>query len=237
MPTSLSLWLTCAVLLTVMPVAASSADARVGATAAVSTARSDPDGDHAASTGQYASEVPLEEQRNRRPGNATLLTIAGGGKDGSIAVADEADFVVGNRFRTDGGYDATLKSVARVDYYGTRYVDCEHYRLEIHTARPDQVATLLKEEGASVFESHREGKRIAMRGQPQGLPDEVERALLETFDFDTPVIDLESKHPTIQPIGMLSITQISDRFSTPPMTLITRGWTQLCGFDRLPPAV
>jgi hypothetical protein len=89
-----------------------------------------------------------------------------------------------------------------VDYYGTRYVDCEHYRLVIHTARPDQVATLLKGEGASVFESHKAGRRIVVRGQSQGLPNEAQRALLETFDFDSPVIDLESKHPTIQPIGM-----------------------------------
>jgi hypothetical protein len=26
--------------------------------------------------------------------------------------------------------------------------------------------------------------------------------LLETFDFDTPVLDLEKRHPTIKPLGM-----------------------------------
>jgi hypothetical protein len=190
------------VLLTIIPTVASSADAQVAANTIAPTERLDPAGDHAPSTGQYASEVPPEEQSSFRPDDSTALTIAGGGKDGSIPVAYETNFVVDNRFRTDGGYDATLKSVAKVDYYGTRYVDCEHYRLEIHTVRPDQVVTLLKGEGASVFESHKTGQRIVMRGQSQGLPNEAERALLETFDFDTPVIDLESKHPTIQPIGM-----------------------------------
>jgi len=148
--------------------------------------------------GQYASEVPKADVIDSREGTA----LAGSDAEESIPVAQEIDFVTDNTFRKEGGYDENLKRVARVDYYGTRYVDCEHYPLEIHTARPDRVVTVVKTGSSSKFESRKSGEKIVTRGESQGIPHEAERALLETFDFDTPIIDLEKKRPAIRPVGM-----------------------------------
>jgi hypothetical protein len=109
---------------------------------------------------------------------------------------------VGNNFRTLGGYDETLKRIAEVDYYGTRYVDCEHYPLQIHTARPDRIATIVTTGASSEHQARKWGESIVIQGRAQGIPLEVERALLETFDFDTPVIALEKKDPAVTPVGM-----------------------------------
>jgi hypothetical protein len=41
-----------------------------------------------------------------------------------------------------------------------------------------------------------------LRGEPQGLTTDDERALLETFNFNTPIADLEKGHPLVRPLGM-----------------------------------
>jgi len=155
-----------------------------------------PPGAQSSGVGQYASEVPPDEV------NGIEEPITGGDTEESIPVANEVSFVVGNDFRTRGGYDENLKHVAKLDYYGTRYVDCEHYPLEIHTARPDRIATIVTTDASSEHQARKSGKFIVIRGRAQGIAPEVERALLETFDFDTPVVALEKKDPAVTPVGM-----------------------------------
>lgn len=191
-------------LLSAAPVVAFSSDARAGKTAVAGTETPAPAGDRASTAADYASEVPPQDVIDNHDGAA----LASDHNQDSIPVAQEVDFVVGNTFRTDGGYDETLKKIAEVDYYGTRYVDCEHYPLQIHTARPDQIATLVKTGRATEFESRKSGNDIVMRGQSEGIPNDVERALVETFDFDTPTIDLQKKNPTLRPVGMQKLPKM-----------------------------
>jgi len=186
------------VLLVLVPVASSSPNAPATGTEAVATGNPDSAGGHPPADGVYASEVPKGDMTENRD----EPTLTAEDDEGSIAVAQELDFVLGNSLRKRGGYDDTLKTVARVDYYGTRYVGCEQYSLEIRTARPDRIATLVKTAGSSKFESRKSSTGIVTRGKPQGLAIEQERALLEAFDFDTPIVDLEKKHPVIKPLGM-----------------------------------
>lgn len=193
MPKRLNTGSLCAALVGLLPVVASSAD--VPAAAAESQAPAAP-GAQTSGSGQYASEVPPDEV------NSIEDQITGGDSEDSIPVANEVSFVVGNDFRKHGGYDETLKSVAEVDYYGTRYLDCEHYPLEIHAARPDRISTIVTTGTASRHVARKSGNAILIRGPALGIPSEVERALLETFDFDTPVVALESKDPAITPAGM-----------------------------------
>src|SRR5882762_3010345 len=143
----------------------------------------------------YASEVPREEIINR---NQSALAADKG--EQSIPVADEIEFITGNSFRKP--FEETLKTVAKVDYYGTRYVDCEQYPLEVHTARPNQVSLLMKTGDSSKFEGSKSNQGIKVRGTPQGLGVEQQRALLATFDFDTPIIELEKNPHTFKPLGM-----------------------------------
>jgi hypothetical protein len=145
--------------------------------------------------GAYASEVPDRDMVEHKDG-----TLAADNEAGTIPVAQELDFVRGNSFRKP--YDESLKSVVKVEYYGTRYVGCEQYSLEIHAARPNQISTLIKTGGSSKFESRRSNKGVKIHGDPQGLGVEEERALLETFDFDTPVIELEKNPHAFKPLGM-----------------------------------
>src|SRR5216683_6648207 len=149
----------------------------------------------------YASEVPHEATDNQK--QSTLAADKG---ERSIPVAEEIDFVTGNSFRK--AFEESLKTVAKVDYYGTRYVDCEHYPLEVHTARPNQVSLLMKTGGSSKFEGSRSHRGVKIRGTPQGLGVEAERALLATFDFDTPVLELEKNPHAFKPLGMQKLPGI-----------------------------
>jgi hypothetical protein len=183
----------CAALVGLLPVMASSADVSA---AAPETAAPAAPGQQTSGSGQYASEVPPDEV------NGIEEPITGGDTEDSIPVANEVSFVVDNDFRKQGGYDETLKSVAEVDYYGTRYLDCEHYPLEIHATRPDRITTTVTTGTASRHVASKSANAIVIRGPAQGIPSEVERALLETFDFDTPIVALESKDPAVTPAGM-----------------------------------
>lgn len=147
----------------------------------------------AETSGAYASEV-ADIPENR------AWTLAGDNDADTIPVAEELDFVRENKFHRP--YDEILRSVATVDYYGTRYVDCEQYPLEIRTARPERVTTRIGEAGPAGFEIRRSSSGVITRGEPKGLSIEDERALLETFDFDSPILDLEREHPTLEPLGM-----------------------------------
>jgi hypothetical protein len=150
---------------------------------------------HPPADGGYASEVPDRDIVEHKDG-----TLAADNEAGTIPVAQELDFVRDNSFRKP--YDESLKSVAKVEYYGTRYVGCEQYSLEIHAARPNQISTLIKSGGSSKFESRKSNKGVKIHGDPQGLGVEEERALLETFDFDTPVVELEKNPHALKPLGM-----------------------------------
>lgn len=149
----------------------------------------------------YASEVPASE-------NSIGTDLTGKSSDGSIPVAAETAFVLRNKYRKQGGYDENLKRVTGIEYYGTRYVDCEHHPVEIRVARPDAVAVRVKGAASSALDVRKSGKDIVIRGTSRGIPREDERALLETFDFDTPIVDLQKKHPALRPVGMQKIPHI-----------------------------
>src|SRR5258708_28863513 len=122
----------------------------------------DPVGDRAPVDGAYASEVPREAIDDQ---NQTTLAADKGQQ--SIPVAEEIDFVTDNSFRKT--FEESLKTVAKVDYYGTRYVDCEQYPLAVHTARPNQVSVLMNTRGSSKFDVSKSNQSIEVRGTPQGL--------------------------------------------------------------------
>src|SRR5229473_6529983 len=159
---SLSRRLKGVVLLVLMPIAASQAGASTPGSAD-ETGGPDPGGSHAAAGGAYASEVPQSELIDNKDGT----TLAADNDEGSIPVAQELDFVRGNSFRKS--YDESLKTVAKVDYYGTRYVGCESYPLAVRTARPDRISTLIKTGDSSKFESSKSNKGIVIRGKAHGL--------------------------------------------------------------------
>jgi hypothetical protein len=183
------------VLLVLVPVAWSSAGALVTGNEAAATGNPDIAGDPAPTNGAYASEVPREAIDN-----SDQVTLAADKGEQSIPVAEEIDFVKDNSFRKT--FEESLKTVAKVDYYGTRYVDCEHYPLEVHTARPNQLSLLMKTGDSSKFEGSKSHKGIKTRGAPEGLAIEEERALLATFDFDTPITELEKNPHAYKPLGM-----------------------------------
>lgn len=152
--------------------------------------------------GSYASEVPPGE-------NAIGTGLSGTGADDStIPVAAETAFVLRNKFRKDGGYDESLKRVARIEYYGTRYVDCDQYPVELRLTRPDSVGVRVKAGGSSDFEVRKSGEDIRIRGMSPGVPSEDERALLQTFEFDTPIVDLQKRQPTLKPVGMQKLPHV-----------------------------
>lgn len=191
---SLSSVLTGLALLSLMQVGLSSADAP-NAPRAAGVGGYNSAGSHAPLDGAYASEVPREAIDSQ-----DQTTLASDKDEQSIPVAEEIDFVKDNSFRKP--FDERLKAVARVDYYGTRYVDCEQYPLEVHTARPNQVRVLMKTGDSLNFEGSKSNQGIKVRGTPQGLGAAEQRALLATFDFDTPIIELERNPHAFKPLGM-----------------------------------
>lgn len=152
-------------------------------------------------SGGYASEVPGEEIANQDQN-----TLATDKEEQTIPVAEEIDFVKENSFRKP--FEESLKTVVKVDYYGTRYVDCERYPLEVHTARPNDVRMLMKTGDSSEFEGSRSNRGVKVRGTPQGLGVEEERALLATFDFNTPILELDKNPHAFKALGMQKLPGI-----------------------------
>ncbi len=194
MSTSLSSLLAGLVLLPLMLVGLSSADTPAVDKAAGAGSYDPADG-RVPADGAYASEVPPEAIDSQ-----DQTTLAADKDEQTIPVAEEIDFVRDNSFRKT--FEESLKTVAKIDYYGTRYVDCEQYPLELHTARPDQVSVLMKTGDSSKFEGSKSNQGIKVRGTPQGLGVAQQRALLATFDFDTPIIELERNPRAFKPLGM-----------------------------------
>ncbi len=52
------------------------------------------------------------------------------------------------------------------------------------------------------FEGSKSNQDIEVRGTPQGLAIEQQRALFATFDFDTPILELEKNPHAFEPLGM-----------------------------------
>jgi hypothetical protein len=201
MPNSVNPLLASMVLLALVPAGWSSANTPVGDNEVAANGNPDVAGGPAPAGSAYASEVPSEAIDNQ-----DQTTLATDQEQQSIPVAEEIDFVKGNSFRKP--FEESLKTVAKIDYYGTRYVDCEHYPLEVHTARPNQVSLLMKTGDSSTFEGIKSNQGIKIRGTPQGLGVEEERALLATFDFDTPIVELERNQHAYKPLGMQKLPGI-----------------------------
>jgi hypothetical protein len=196
-------------LLMLVSAAWSSANAQATSNEAATSTTRDLSDRPAPANGAYASEVPREAISNFAPAdtdNQDPPTLATDHEEQSIPVAEEIDFVKDNSFRKP--FEESLKTVARVDYYGTRYVECEHYPLEVHTARPNRVNLLMKTGDSSKYEGSRSNQGVKLRGIPQGLGVEEERALLVTFDFDTPILELEKNPHAFKPLGMQKLPGI-----------------------------
>ena len=147
----------------------------------------------------YASEVPAGDVFK----DEKVSTVISDGNQATIPVADEIDFVLSNNFRSNGDFDKNLKKVAKLDYFGTRYVGCEHYSTEVHASRPSSVQAVITAPGEPArLELSRAGDKTAASGPPRGLSLDEERRLLEAFDFDTPINDLERDKHSYRPIGM-----------------------------------
>src|SRR6266849_5082042 len=177
---------------------ASSAEVPAAANAPNAGASAGPAGAGVSAGGDYASEVPKDRVIDDKDGKALAADEDGD----TIPVAQEFDFILHNDFRRQGAFDESLKTVVAVSYYGTRHVGGDQYPLEVHDARPNRTPTLIKTGGSSRFESSKSNQGIEIRGNPQGLAVAEERALLETFDFDTPVVGLERNRHVYKPLGM-----------------------------------
>ena len=188
-------------LLTLASVAWSSANAQVTSNEAATSTTRDLASAPAPASSAYASEVPREAIDDQ-----DQTTLAADQEEQTIPVAEEVDFVKDNSFRKP--FEERLKQVAAIDYYGTRYVDCEHYALEVHAARPNDVRLLMKTGDSSRFEGSKSNESIRVRGTAQGLGVEEERALLATFNFDTPILELERNPHALKPLGMQKLPGI-----------------------------
>jgi hypothetical protein len=155
-------------------------------------------------SGGYATEVPKSETIDNKDGTA----LASDNEADVIPVAEELDFVRENGFRDRGAFDGSLKKVTSVNYYGTRSVGAERFQLEVDEARPDSTRTLLKSTDAPVFEIRKSAAGISSRGAPRGLSVDEERALAETFEFDSPINALEKNDHAYKPLGMLKLPGI-----------------------------
>lgn len=158
-----------------------------------------PEGSQQASHSGYASEVPADDAIQDKSASA----VTSDGNQTTIPVAEEVDFVLQSGFRAHENFDNNLKKVARLDYFGARYVGCQQYSAEVHTARPNSVRTVIAASGEPArLELSRAGDKTSASGPKRGLSLDMERVLLEAFDFDTPIVDLERDKHSYTPIGM-----------------------------------
>jgi len=180
-------------MLVLIPVTGLAAETPVTENAA--SAIANPADARAPANGDYALEVPKNLRKDGVP--------VASDDEGLLPAAQGLDFILNNNdFRKLGGYDEVLKTVSNVDYYGTRHVGSERYPLEVHNTRPDWTRTLIKIGASSTVEISKSNGGMTIDGAPPGLAIEDERALLETFDFDTPAIAWEEKRQVFKPLGV-----------------------------------
>lgn len=116
-------------------------------------------------------------------------------------IAQPKGIAIGTHIRGRGGY-LNLKSIQSIEQRGTITAGEETFGLQINSQR-DQGIRRLVGSGEEVSEAGFDGNTVSFpEGDKRGLPAALERILLESFEFDDPVVEWKDKGHQTRKIGM-----------------------------------
>lgn len=116
-------------------------------------------------------------------------------------IAQPKGIAIGTHIRGRGGY-LNLKSIQSIEQRGTITAGEETFDLQINSQRGKGIRRLIGS-GEQVSEAGFDGNTVSLpEGDDRGLPAALERILLESFEFDDPVVDWKDKGHQTRKIGM-----------------------------------
>jgi hypothetical protein len=116
-------------------------------------------------------------------------------------VAQPKGIAIGTHIRGRGGY-LILKSIQSIEQRGTITAGEETFDLQIYSQRGKGIRRLVGS-GEQVSEAGFDSNTVSLpEGYSRGLPAALEKILLESFEFDDPVVEWKDKGHQTRKIGM-----------------------------------
>ena len=141
---------------------------------------------------RFAADSELEGTESERLADGTVIPHVG--QPRNVAVRQH---IIGR-----GGY-RNLKRIRSIDARGHIDADGSSHVLAIHSERPNVMRRLVGSgEDISVGERNVEGAVTIQSDVDRGLPSELERQLLETFEFDGLFVEWPEKGHKVSMVGM-----------------------------------
>lgn len=127
--------------------------------------------------------------------------------DGTVipTVAQPRNVAVSQHIMMSGGYE-NLKQIQHISKRGRMHIADNEYPLHIEMTRPNTLSRSVDFDGRVIESgvSPAGGIVLPERGG-YGLPDDLARILLETFEFDGPLVEWPEKGSKIEMVGMQKI--------------------------------
>ena len=116
-------------------------------------------------------------------------------------IAQPKGIAIGTHIRGRGGY-LNLKSIQSIERSGTITAAGETFDLQINSQRGQGISRLVGSDG-QVSAAGFDGSTVTLpEGDDRGLPAALEKILLESFEFDDPVVEWKDKGHETRKIGM-----------------------------------
>ncbi len=136
-------------------------------------------------------DAPLLKSEAELVANGTVISY----------VAQPKGIAFGTNIRGRGGY-LNLKSIQSVEQRGTISSGDKTFDLQIKSRRGEGIRRLVGS-GEQVSEARFDGETVSLpTGDSRGLPPALEQIILESFEFDGPIVDWKDKGHETRKIGM-----------------------------------
>lgn len=149
-------------------------------------------------TSRFANQGEIEWDESERLANGTVIPV----------VAQPRNVAVRQHIMGRGGYK-NLKRIQTIDKHGRIEANGKSYALTIHSTRPKHTQrTIMVGDNISVAELTEQGDVLVSSDDDRVLPVELERKLLESFEFDGLLVEWPGKGHELEMIGMLKIGEV-----------------------------
>ncbi len=130
--------------------------------------------------------------------------------DGTVipVVAQPRNVAVRQHIMGRGGYK-NLKRIQTIHAEGHLETDSASYPLVLDATRPNSLRrSVTIDDSQSVAEIGKDGEVVLETGGSRGLPSDLERLLLSTFEFDGLFVEWPDKGHKVEMVGMLKIGEV-----------------------------
>jgi hypothetical protein len=161
----------------------------------------------AAEVAGYLARVDAElfiEPKNPDLNRSELLA------DGTIipVVAQPRNVAVRQHIMGRGGYK-NLKRIQAIHAEGRIEAGSANYQLVLDAVRPNSLRRIVTiDDSESVAEIGEDGEILLETSNERGLPSDLERLLLDTFEFDGLFVEWPGKGHKVEMVGMLKIGEV-----------------------------